>query len=193
MGERRFNPENAHRLDSEERRVSSPPDDVLAHLPLDPGMAVADIGAGTGFFARPIAHRIRPGRVYAVDIQPEMLAVLQEKLSSAREFDNVLPSIGDAQATGLSTESIDLAFLANLWHELDDLGAVLTEARRILRASGTLAILDWSPSASSPPGPPADHRIPESVVCNTLVDHKWDIVSTHSLWQTHYLVIARAI
>ncbi len=77
--ERTFNPARAERLDEPSRREWLPPDTVIAALRLDPGMDVADVGAGTGYFAIPIAETIRPGICYAVDFEPQMLELLRAR------------------------------------------------------------------------------------------------------------------
>ena len=111
-----------------------PPCDVIERLGLKPGMVIADIGAGTGFFALPFARAVQPGgAVWAVNLQPEMLHLLEEKLRQENSSDNIRPLEGDATHTGLPDGACDLAFLANIWHELDDSHVVLAEMRRILR------------------------------------------------------------
>jgi ubiquinone/menaquinone biosynthesis C-methylase UbiE len=159
MHERRFHPSQAHKLDDPSRLQWLPPAEILAHLHLHPEMVVADIGAGTGYFTLPIARAVQHGgRVLAVDVAPEMLARIQAKVTEAG-MRNVECVEGEASATGLATASCDLALMANVWHEFDDHAAVLAEARRILRAGGRLALLDWRPDAEPDYGPPLAHRI----------------------------------
>ncbi len=81
VNDRVFHASQAARLDSPERLIWLPPGEVVAHLGLAPGMTVADIGAGTGYFTLPIAKQVGPhGKVYAVDLQPDMLAILAKKV-----------------------------------------------------------------------------------------------------------------
>lgn len=163
----------------------------MDHLPLKEGFSVADIGAGTGYFAIPLAHRVgSTGTVRAVDFQPDMLARFREKLSHPGVPQNIVPLHGDAARTQLPDGSSDLAFMANIWHELDDHGAVLAEVRRILRPGGALAILDWRKDLAPPPGPPTDHRIAVADVCRTLTDHGWTLQRTATVGRYAYLLIA---
>ncbi len=160
--DRVFKPSEAHKLEDPERRVWLPVEDVLRTLRLDANAAVADIGAGTGYFALPIAERVQ--RVFAVDMQPEMLELLRAKLSRPGAPRNVELVQGTATATTLPAAACDLALLANVWHEIEDQAAALGEAARILRPRGALAILDWRPDVDRPPGPPLEHRVaPEQV------------------------------
>ena len=154
MNDHVFHASQAFRLDSPERLVWLPSQQVIRLLGLRSGMSVADIGAGTGYFSLPIAARVGPnGKVYAADIQPDMLTILQGKLAE-RKLDNIEGVVGQACQTNLPATMCDLAFLANVWHELDDLNAVLQECRRILRPEGRIAIVDWRDDVSQPPGPP---------------------------------------
>src|SRR5690242_9138828 len=133
MHDRLFDHSKAHKLEDPERRIWLPIDDVLKALDLQPGMRVADIGAGTGYFAIPISEKIgQAGQVFAVDLQPEMLALLRGKLDRKESPKNIELRKGEASRTTLDNESVDLAFLANVWHEIEDLPSVLREMRRIL-------------------------------------------------------------
>jgi ubiquinone/menaquinone biosynthesis C-methylase UbiE len=161
MNERTFRPAGAHKLEDPDRVRWLPPHEVLAHLRLQPGMCVADLGAGTGYFAIPIAIEIAPeGRLFAVDLQPEMLARLAEKLSPPDSPANVHLVEGSAHNTTLPAQSCDRILMANLWHELDDHPAALREAARLLREAGLLVIVDWRHDVDRPPGPPLEHRVP---------------------------------
>ena len=160
MSERIFNPSNIPKLEDPERLNWLPPQDVIRLLDLTSAMSIADIGAGSGFFALPFARAIEPGgRLFAVDLQPEMLEFLRVKLRSAGSRWNLELVTGEATATNLDDASCDLVFLGNVWHELDDHARVLREMARILRSGGRVAILDWRTDVPNPPGPPAGHRV----------------------------------
>jgi precorrin-6B methylase 2 len=92
MHDRVFKHTEAHKLEDPERLRWLPPAEVISHLRLLPGMKIADIGAGTGYFSIPIARAVGDGgRVPAADLQPEMLELLRQKLSQDRPF-HFLPS-----------------------------------------------------------------------------------------------------
>lgn len=202
MHDRRFDPAQAHRLEDPERLTFMPPEDVLAALQLSPGMTVADIGAGSGYFSLPIAMAIRAhGRLYAVDVEPSMLKLLDEKLGAPSAPDNIHLVEGEATSTNLPDGICDVALLANVWHELEDHAAVLAEMRRILKPHGRLAILDWRADVparthgaprteSDPPGPPREHRIPDSAVAENLRAHGWSSIKTSHIGLYSYLATA---
>ncbi|HUX43517.1 MAG TPA: methyltransferase domain-containing protein [Terracidiphilus sp.] len=159
MNEKRFHASQAHRLEAPERREWMPPDEIVRALGLRPGDVIADIGAGTGYFALPMALAAGPeGRVYAVDAQAEMLSLLGKKPQSAPSA-NIELVHAEAEATGLPSACCNCVFLANVWHEFDDRAAVLREVRRLLKPGGRIAILDWRPDVEREAGPPLEHRL----------------------------------
>ncbi len=111
-----------------------PVDEILAHLPVSAEATVADIGAGTGYFAIPLARRVQ--RVLAVDVQPRMLELLRNKLLQPGSPRNLELVEGSAASTSLASARCDLVFLANVWHEIDNSDDVLAEMRRIFETRG---------------------------------------------------------
>jgi len=159
MHDRRFPASQAERLDNPERLLWLPPGDVLAALGVQIGATVADVGAGTGYFALPLSSAVgAAGKVYAVDGQSEMLAWIKGKLDQA-EFANIELVHAEAEQSGLPASGCDLFFLANLWHEIENRAAVLLEVRRVLKIGGRIAILDWRTDVEPVAGPPLAHRI----------------------------------
>jgi ubiquinone/menaquinone biosynthesis C-methylase UbiE len=191
MNERTFRASDAHRLEDPARLEWLPPAEVARRLELAPGMRVADIGAGTGYFALPMAAQVGPeGKVYAVDFQPEMLAKLGDKLKAPGAPQNIELVQGDATQTGLPDGSCAVALFANLWRELDDHPAVLHEAARILREGGRIAILDWRPDVDRPPGPPLEDRIQAEAVVRSLEATGWVVRESATVGRYSYLAVA---
>ena len=189
--ERTFNPADVRRLEDPERLSWLPPAAVVSMLDLRPGMCVADIGAGTGYFSLPLAQAIAPGGVVkAVDFEPQMLALLRQKLATPEVARQIETVHGSAAATTLPDSSCDAVLLANVWHELDEHGAVLAEARRILREGGRIAILDWRTDVPRPPGPPLEHRVPMPSVSAALAAQGWLGAAGQPVGTYNYLVMA---
>ncbi len=156
MESRRFHVADAARLDAPERFESLPPAEVVLALAIAANDVIADIGAGTGYFTIPLAQATENGMVYAVDAQQGMLELLKKRSGTVQNIEIVH---AQAEATGLQSGSCTLAFLANIWHEVDDRSKVLAEAVRILKENGRIAILDWRPDVERLSGPPLDHRL----------------------------------
>ncbi len=152
---------------------------------------VADIGAGSGYFTLPIARRVTPGKVYAVDASAEMLEVIRGKLTAAGTPENVELVVGEDSATGLPEASCDLIFLSAVWHEIDDHAAALREFSRIGAPNAKLAIVDWRPDAMRPPGPPIEHRIARAEVERCLEDGGWGVVKSDLVSAWTYIVVGQ--
>lgn len=124
--------------------------DIVARLHLKPGMAVADIGAGTGLFTRLFAQAVKPGRVYAVDIAKNFVdAIVRD--ARARGLTNIVGVVNDQTSTQLPQASIDLAFLADTYHHFEQPQAMLRSLHAALRPGGRLVVIDFKrePGSSS--------------------------------------------
>jgi ubiquinone/menaquinone biosynthesis C-methylase UbiE len=159
MHGKQFPASKANKLDDPEREEWIPTPEVLSLLAVRPGEAIADVGAGTGYFSLPLAEAAgAEGRVYAIDSQVEMLDRIVHKLEHSA-FTNIELMHTEAGRTALPDASCDLFFLANIWHEIEDQIAVLHESLRVLKPGGRIAILDWRTDVEPLAGPPLDHRI----------------------------------
>jgi ubiquinone/menaquinone biosynthesis C-methylase UbiE len=108
--------EGAAWLDRPSRLLQERPQAAIEALQLQPGDVVADIGAGSGYFAIRLAPRVSQGRVFAVDVQPEMLDLLGQKLAD-QNLKNVELVLGQPDSPNLQPESIDLALMVDAYHE----------------------------------------------------------------------------
>ena len=167
--ERRFNPKSLDKLEAPERGQQFPVEAILDAAGVCGMLNVADVGAGSGYFTLPIGRRAKPGKVYAVDPSAELLEVLRGKLAADDAPGNVEVVAGEDSATGLAEASCDLIFLSAVWHEIDSHEAALREFSRIAAPNAKLAIVDWSPDATPPPGPPPwalEVELPAAIVAD---------------------------
>ncbi len=150
-------------LERPERMKEEAPDRLLDSLNLKPGMTVADIGAGTGYFSRRIAGRVgSDGRVYAVDIQPEMLEILEANLKESG-IHNVRPVLGNAQDPRLPEDSIDLALMVDVYHEFSHPFEMLQALCEALKPGGRLVFVEYRAEDRSVPIKPL-HKMTEKQV-----------------------------
>jgi ubiquinone/menaquinone biosynthesis C-methylase UbiE len=117
--------------------------EILSSLRLTPGMAVADVGAGTGLFTRLFAEKVGPkGKVYAVEIAPEFLAHIAAEAQKRGES-QVVTVLGSQESTSLPHESADLVFLCDVYHHLEKPIKALLSIHRALRPDGRLVVIDF--------------------------------------------------
>jgi SAM-dependent methyltransferase len=130
-------------LERPEREDEEKPTLVLDVIRLKSGDTVADIGAGTGYFSWRMAQVVgATGRVYAVDIQPEMLALLEERMKS-RGVNNVLPVLGTITDPKLPENSIDLAIMVDVYHEFSHPYEMMEAIVRALKPNGRLVFVEY--------------------------------------------------
>jgi ubiquinone/menaquinone biosynthesis C-methylase UbiE len=131
------------KFETEERDIYAHRREIVDALELKPGMAVADVGAGTGLFTRMFARRVGPtGKVYAVDIaQPFLDHIAAE--AKAQEWGHVVTVLGSQDDTNLAAESVDLVFLSDVYHHLEKPEKTLASIRRALKPGGRLVVIEF--------------------------------------------------
>jgi len=154
----------AERFDAPECDAWQRPQAVIAALGIRAGERVADIGAGTGYFSVRIAPVVGPGgRVFAVDVEAAMVDYLRERAAAAG-LENIEAIETQPDRPGLPASSVDLVFICDTWHHIDDRLHYLDALRAVLRPGGRVAIVDFRPG-DLPVGPPAGHKLaPEAVI-----------------------------
>ena len=116
---------------------------LLDNLGLKTGMTVCDMGCGNGFYALPIAELIgKRGRVLAVDIQPEMLDLLRDRMEKTG-VDNITPVLGSVHDPRLPEGSVDLMLLVDVYHEFSYPEQMLAAIRRSLKPGGRVALVEF--------------------------------------------------
>lgn len=131
---------------SKDRDQWQEPERVIRSLELRPGMVVADLGSGTGYFTHRLAEAVgEGGRVYAVDINRELLNEV-EQMVKAKNLANVQLVLADEYDPKLP-ETVDLIFSTNVYHHLKDRAAYFENAKRYLKPGGRVAILDFREGA----------------------------------------------
>jgi ubiquinone/menaquinone biosynthesis C-methylase UbiE len=183
---RKLNPGRWERLLSEERHALLPPSAFLDQIGIEPGSVVADLGAGAGFFTEPLAPRVGPeGRVYAVDIAPEMIHRLHERDLPAQ----VEVRLSGENRLPIPDEEVDLALLAFVLHEMETPDAFLKEVRRVLRPGGRLVVLEWLRRIEEM-GPPLEERLAEEESARILTESDFRIAERGHPNASNYYLIA---
>ena len=130
-------------LDRRERDQEEDPDLAIRLLRIQKGATVADVGAGSGNITIRLARQVGPmGKVYANDIQPGMLEILQKNVARAK-LTNVTPVLGAIDDPKLPAESIDLAIMVDVYHEFSEPQKMLQRLREAIKPGGRLVLLEY--------------------------------------------------
>ena len=130
-------------LERSEREQEEAPSKAIEALDLKPGMVVADIGAGSGYYTSRISKRVGPtGRVYATDIQPGMIALLNRRITS-EGLTNVTTILGAMDDPKLPPGSVDLAIMVDVYHELQQPQVFLQRLKDAFKPGGRLVLLEF--------------------------------------------------
>src|SRR5512140_137700 len=129
-------------FDDPARDAWQKPHEVVQALQLAPDAAVADIGAGTGYFAVRLAHMTPKGRVYAVDIEPDMVKYLGERAQKSG-LSNLTPVLAKPDDPQLPSK-VDLALMVDVYHHIGAREAYFRKLATMLKPGGTVAIIDFT-------------------------------------------------
>lgn len=181
-------------LMSEERKRFHDPQTVIKGIGATPGMVMADLGSGPGFFTVPMAQLAgEGGLVYAVDGNQAMLNALKENLSKASVNPQVVKIIkSDVCNTGIPDASVDLVLFANLLHEVSDRKAFFQELHRISKPDACIVDLDWKKTPTEH-GPPLKERLSEAEASSVFTENGFTVVKQVDVGPYHYELIGKPI
>lgn len=172
-------------FDDPKRDVWQRPDQVLQALTLPPDAVVADLGAGTGYFAVRLAKLLPSGRVYAVDIEPDMVRYLAER-AKRDNLANLVAVQGTPGDPGLPGK-VDLVLLVDVYHHVDERERYFRRLGDHLRPGGRIAVIDFRPD--SPVGPPRSARIAAERVKDELKRAGYAFVQAHDFLPNQYFLV----
>lgn len=168
--------------------------DIIRHLRLQPGQAIADVGAGTGFFSLLMAREVgATGRVYAVDIAKNFV---DASVQRAREqgLDNVIGVVNDQQSVHLPPASVDLVFISDTYHHFEYPQATLRSIHSALKPNGELVIIDFRRDASQSSSWVLDHvRADNQRVITEIEAAGFELTEKLDFMQTQYYLRFRRL
>jgi len=171
------------------------PDIATSNFHLHEGDVVADFGAGSGFFLKPLAEAVGPeGRVYACDIQKQLVEKLGE-LIHLNGLANVSPiwcDLEEPNGTKLSDGVLDAAILVNTLFQFEQKEVAIQEIRRVLKTGGVLHIIDWSESFSGL-GPQQKDVITQQAAIDLLESEQFTFEKEYPTGDHHYGITVRKI
>ena len=177
-------------LERPERERQERTDLLITGLTLSEDFVVADIGAGTGYFTFPVAQRVPEGKVFSVDIQPEMLALIEQR-KTLENVVNVETVLGEADDPKLPDNEIDLAFIVDAYHEFSFPREMGERLKASLKPGGQLVLVEYR--AEDPRVPIKRlHKMSEMQVKQEMAAIGLDWVRTEShLPQQHVLIFQK--
>lgn len=163
----------------------------VRQLGIEPGMTVADFGAGAGAYTLPLAAAVGGrGQVYAVEIQKELLSRLEREVES-RKIGNIGFVWGDFETVGgskLDDASVDLVLLSNTLFQLAGLYQVSLEVKRVLKPDGRVAVIEWSDSFAGL-GPKPDQVVRPETVKQVFAEAGLNLIKEFPAGDHHYGLI----
>jgi ubiquinone/menaquinone biosynthesis C-methylase UbiE len=177
----------SHVFDDPARDAWQKPHEVIQALALKPDGVVADIGAGTGYFATRLANMLKQGRVYAVDIEPDMVKHLGER-AKREGLENLVAVAGAAESPRLPAK-VDLALFVDVYHHVDARERYFRALRKSLNPGGRVAIIDFR--MDSPDGPPREARIDAERVKAEMKQAGYALVAEHAFLPRQYFLVFR--
>jgi ubiquinone/menaquinone biosynthesis C-methylase UbiE len=147
-------------LERSSRLYEELPDRVVAEMGLAPNAVVADLGAGTGYFTFRLAERLPEGRVYAIDIQPELLDILRRRAQAWGASNVSVVQAGETDP-GLSPASVDAVLMVDAYHEFSHPFEIMSAVARALRSGGRVFVVEYRAEDPRVPVMPR-HRLTEA-------------------------------
>lgn len=185
---RLFPPQQLVMLEGPDRSEWQQPDRVMDALGIADGFRVADVGAGGGWFTIRLARRVGPeGKVYAEDIQPEMIASIEQRVKR-EDLKNVEARSGTASDPNLP-KGLNAVLMVDTYPQLREPIAVLTSIASSLAPNGKLGIVEFKPDGAGGPGPDQSERIEPDVIKRQASAAGLKLISHETFLKYQYLLI----
>lgn len=178
-------------LDDPARDAYQKPHEVLQALGIRAGEVVADIGAGSGYFTVRLAHHVGPsGRVYAVDVSPDMVRHLHARVRDMRLV-NVSPILA-RPGDPLLPQPVDRALIVNVWHHIEDQAGYLEVLKKQLKPGGQVVMIDFH-KRELPVGPPVAMKIAREDLLAQMQANGFRLITEHTFLPHQYFLVFAAV
>jgi ubiquinone/menaquinone biosynthesis C-methylase UbiE len=185
---RLFPPEQLVLLEGADRSEWQQPDRVMDALGIADGFRVADVGAGGGWFTIRLARRVGPqGKVYAEDIQPEMIVSIEQRVKR-EDLANVEIRSGTASDPNLP-KGLNAVLMVDTYPQIREPIVVLTKIAASLAPNGKLGIVDFKPDGAGGPGPDLSERISPDVIKRQAAAAGLKLLSHETFLKYQYLLV----
>ena len=180
------------RLEDPKRDAYQKPEEVVRALKIEEGEVIADIGAGSGYFtfrlARPVGER---GRVYAVDVSPDMIVHLNRRVRDLN-VKNVVTILSAPDDPLLADGSVDRFLIVDTWHHIGGHAKYLALLKRMLKPGGQVVMIDFK-RAKTPVGPPMEMRIDRDDLVREMEANGFQLAAEHTFLEYQYFLIFKVM
>ena len=174
-------------LEDPKRDAYQKPHEVMEALAIKPGEVVADIGAGSGYFTMRLADHVgADGRVYAVDVSPDMIRHLHQRVRDAKLL-NVHPILAPPNDP-LLPQPVDRFLIVDVWHHVENQPAYLARIKERLKPGGQVVMIDFQ-KRELPVGPSLDMKIAREDLIAQMKAHGFRVAKEHSFLPYQYFLI----
>ena len=175
-------------FESSERDAWQKPDELIRALGIQPGMMVADIGAGTGYFSRRFAVTVgREGVVFASDLEPNMVVELRNR-ADKDGLVNLIPILSSADDPRLPDGFSDIIFICDTWHHISNRVEYARRLKNDLTPGGRVVIVDFH-KRELPIGPPPEAKLSEEEVLNEFKQAGYRLVASLDVLPYQYVLL----
>lgn len=173
-----------------ERRKWQDPEGILSGIGLKPGLTIADIGCGGGFFALPAARIVgENGKVYALDVNAGLIEGIKRQ-AAEEGLKNLHLTAGRGEDNVVCEHCADIVFFGMALHDFQDPARVLENAAKAIKPGGRLVNLDWKKEPMEL-GPPLRIRYDTATATRLIKEAGFTVVTTKDSGPYHYVLIAR--
>ena len=175
-------------LEDPQRDAYQKPHELLTALGIKQGEMIADIGAGSGYFTFRLAHHAgENGKVYAVDVNPDMILHLNRRIRELK-VRNVVSILAAADDPLLSDHSVNRFFFCDSWHHIRAQTKYLSLVRKMLKPGGEVIMIDFH-KRKQPVGPPLPMRIAREDLLQQMESHGFHLKQEHTFLPYQYFLV----
>jgi ubiquinone/menaquinone biosynthesis C-methylase UbiE len=175
-------------LEDPKRDAYQKPHEVLTALNIKPGEVIADIGAGSGYFTFRLAHFAGDkGKVYAVDVSPDMVKHVNRRIRDSNAT-NVVSILADPDDPLLADQSVNRFFICDVWHHVDNPTKYLSLMKKMLKPGGEIVMIDFH-KKEIPVGPPLKMKIAREDLIKKVESNGFKLTKEHTFLPYQYFLV----
>jgi len=175
-------------LEDPKRDAYQKPHEVIHALNLKSGEVIADIGAGSGYFTFHLARHVGDkGKVYAVDVSPDMILHINRRIRELKAI-NIVTLLADPDDPLLPDRSVNRFFFSDSWHHIENQSKYLSLMKRMLKPGGEIVMIDFH-KKELPVGPPMQMKIAREDLIKQLDGNGYRLTKEHSFLPYQYFLV----